>query len=242
MYKFIALAALLAAAHAKQACTRTYTTSDCSGDATNEVCVDLPSGSSCPTLKCTGAIGIYTEVTCSGVCFPADATVALEDGSSKPMSKVQIGDRVQVGPNKFSDVYMFSHNIPAAKAEFVRITTASNAVLRITSAHYLYVNDVLATAGSVRVGDKITLANGTASTVAAVSSVWSEGIYNPHTLHGDIVVDGVLTSTYTTAVHPTVAHAVLAPLRMLYQAGVNVYSSAVEKAMPLLNHLLPQSL
>jgi len=39
-----------------------------------------------------------------------------------------------------------------------------------------------------------------------------------------------------------VAHAILAPLRALYAAGINVYSAAVESAMPLLNRLLPAGL
>jgi len=61
-------------------------------------------------------------------------------------------------------------------------------------------------------------------------------------MHDDSIVDGITTSTYSTAVHPTVAHAILAPLRALYAAGINVYSAAVENAMPLLNRLLPAGL
>ena len=49
----------------------------------------------------------------------------------------------------------------------------------------------------------------------------ARGLYNPHTLHGDVVVDGVLTSTYTGVVHPALAHALLAPLRQLYSAGLS---------------------
>ena len=35
------------------------------------------------------------------------------------------------------------------------------------------------------------------------------GLYNPHTMTGDIVVDGIQTSTYTAAIAPTLAHLAL---------------------------------
>ena len=47
-----------------------------------------------------------------------------------------------------------------------------------------------------------------------------KGLYNPLTLAGDIVVDGILASTYTKAVTPKMAHAALAPLRMMYEIRV----------------------
>jgi len=45
------------------------------------------------------------------------------------------------------------------------------------------------------------------------------GLYNPHTLDGWLVVDGVVTSTYTTAVAPAVAEAALAAARAAYRWG-----------------------
>ena len=61
-----------------------------------------------------------------------------------------------------------------------------------------------------------------AGNVTAVTVEWADGLYNPHTMTGDIVVDGVLTSTYTDAVAPSLAHALLWPVRMLSDAGVQV--------------------
>jgi len=239
--KLFVLAALVATANAVTVCSITYSEPDCKGTGT-KTCASGSGSCSGLSSGCTNLFGTSIQVTCTSGCFPADSTVALESGESKRMSEVTVGDRVQVGDNQFSDVFMFSHSIPKSKAEYVKITTASKAVLRLTDEHYLYVNGALAPAGKVAVGDKVVLANGTASVVVAVSTVEAEGIYNPHTMHGNIVVDGVTTSTYTTAVHPTVAHAILAPLRALYAAGINVYSAAVESAMPLLNRLLPAGL
>ena len=64
----------------------------------------------------------------------------LENGKTKAMSEITIGDRVQVGDNRFSEVYMFSHHIPESKAKFVELKTASMNTLRLTESHYLYVN------------------------------------------------------------------------------------------------------
>jgi Hint module len=47
--------------------------------------------------------------------------------------------------------------------------------------------------------------------------VWREGLFNPQTLHGDVVVDGLRASSYTTAVEPAVAHRLLWPLRVLFE-------------------------
>lgn len=63
------------------------------------------------------------------------------------------------------------------------------------------------------------LSTGRESKVTEVAKVWGVGRYAPHTMGGDIVVNGVLVSTYTTAVHPVLAHVLLAPMRMLHRAG-----------------------
>jgi hypothetical protein len=47
-------------------------------------------------------------------------------------------------------------------------------------------------------------------------------------------VDGILTSTYTDAVSPTLAHALLGPLRQMYAAGATMGQgfSAFAKGVP----------
>lgn len=44
--------------------------------------------------------------------------------------------------------------------------------------------------------------------------VWKSGKYAPHCTHGDLVVNGVAVSSYTTEVNPSIAHALLAPVRL----------------------------
>ncbi len=161
-----------------------------------------------------GIYGTYTLTEKMPVCFPSDATVVLEGGATRRMDQLKVGDRVAVGGGVYSEVFMFTHKMDAVTHEFVSITTASGATIRLTAGHYLPLNGAYAAAGEARVGDRVSLSDGTTSAVVAVSQVWGRGLYNPQTTHGDIVVDGVRASTYTTAVQRTVAHALLAPLRL----------------------------
>jgi hypothetical protein len=78
-----------------------------------------------------------------------------------------------------------------------------------------------------------------------VSTEWAEGLYNPHTMHGDIVVDGVHTSTYTDSVAPALAHALLWPVRMLVSSFPPTHSQVPMLPLHLLRcsgvHLLLNS-
>jgi hypothetical protein len=170
-------------------------------------------------------------------CFPAGATVELEGGAVVPVDTLAVGDRVHVGHGQFSEVFMFTHRVADHAGEYVEVATATGAVLRATSGHYLYVNGGLVPAGSVTVGDTVELGRGGMDVVARVSTVLSTGLYNPQTVHGDVVVDGVRASTYTTAVAPALAHAALAPVRAVF--SVLGWSTAVLDGGSPLAALLP---
>lgn len=154
------------------------------------------------------------------VCFPGDATVELDDGRHIRMADLAVGDRVRVSATAFSPVFLFTHKLPTGAHTFVRLSTASGASLRLTAGHYVYANGRLTAAAAVRVGDALERSgpNPGCDVVTATDRVVGTGLYNPQTLAGDIVVDGLRASTYTTAVEPTVASALLSPLRALYRA------------------------
>lgn len=151
------------------------------------------------------------------VCFPAHATVQMEGGSVNELRHLRIGDRVLVGRNTYSSVFMFTHRLGDVRHAFVRLTAQSGHEITLTSGHYLYVNDVMTAAAAVQIGDMLSLADGSNSQVTGVESVSAIGLFNPQTVHGDIVVNGVRASTYTRAIEPTTAHALLAPLRTIYE-------------------------
>jgi len=105
----------------------------------------------------------------------------------------------------------------------------------------------LVAAAAIVVGDEVrhvpppplvssaAAANGStcaAANVATIGSGWvvvarttvtaatgGRGLYNPHTLDGSLVVDGIVTSTYTTAMAPAVADVALAAGRAAYWWG-----------------------
>lgn len=159
----------------------------------------------------------------NNACFPTHATVELENGSVKTMAEVKIGDRVKVAhPDQFSDVFFFSHRHPHVASKVVHIkTSVDGAELQLSPGHLLYVNGESAPASSVRVGDVVSISHGhrSVASVTAVKSVLTKGLFNPHTVHGDIVVNRVVARTFTTTVHPTLARMLLHPFKLAFHFG-----------------------
>lgn len=169
-----------------------------------------PSPSSSPTSPSDGS-----------TCFPRDARVRLKDGSIVTMSELRVGDIVQDGPRSFSKVILFTHTDAEATTHFLSIKT-NLAELVLTPSHYMYINDQLSPASNARVGDEISVisAHGDSrqAKITDINLVVANGLYNPHTISGDIAVfwkgEAVLTSTYTSAVKPKLAHALTLPFRL----------------------------
>jgi len=159
-------------------------------------------------------------------CFPADAAVELADGRVVAMADLAIGDKVRVAagnvPAAFSPVFLFTHKLPTEPRAYVRLGLADGGALVASAGHYVYAGERLVAAAAVAIGDTLqVVAPGggwTAVAVTSVARVDAAGLYNPQTLHGDIVVDGVRASTFTVAVAPAVASKLLAPLRALYRS------------------------
>lgn len=170
-------------------------------------------------------------------CFPASATVELESGAVVSMVSLQVGDRVRVADGSFSDVYFFSHKDASATSDFYSIRT-STASLSLTAGHLLSVNGKLASARSVVTGDIVSvLKSGSTGgakpgAVIKVTSHSGRGLYNPHTLHGTVVVDGLVTSCLTDALAKPVAGLLLQPFKYAYKAlgsghAINIVNEAV---------------
>lgn len=93
--------------------------------------------------------------------------------------------------------------------------------LILSENHYAYADGRLVAAGKVQPGQKMTSGRGETLTVEDVRQVWKSGRFAPHSMHGDLIVNGVLVSAYTTEVHPSLAHVLLAPVRLFsYVTGV----------------------
>lgn len=148
-------------------------------------------------------------------CFPAHSLVELKNGTVREMHKLEIGDLVRTGTSTFSTVFMFTHRIGYGNYSFIRIETSKGSILSLTPGHYIYVNSGLSAAKAVKVGDVVHGRNG-GEIVQAVSFTKEGGLFNPQTVDGDIMVNGIRASTYTQTVAPMTAHALLAPVRILH--------------------------
>lgn len=166
--------------------------------------------------------GVGAAPSSSSTCFPANAELQLKDGSAIRMDTLQVGHKVRVSHKEHSEVFMFSTKYTDAQATFVHLHTATAGSIQLTEGHYLYVNGKVAQASTVKVGDLLETATGASATVTGITTVQATGLYNPHTMQGDIIVNGFRTTTYTEAIHPTLAHAMLAPIRALYAMNVTV--------------------
>ena len=137
---------------------------------------------------CSGLPGTCTQIVSASSCFPGAALVQLVNGSNVKIQDINIGDSVAVSEKSFSVIYMFSHKYSEARYPFLQIETAANQRLLISHGHYLYANDILVVAQDVKIGDFLETFNGAKTAVTRVSSLTASGLFNPHTLHGDIIV------------------------------------------------------
>lgn len=158
-------------------------------------------------------------------CFPANAKVKLSTGEFISMRDLQVGSLILDSSNSFSKVILFTHADSEILSEFVHIHAEGTDIV-LSPGHFLYVNNRSVAAEDIQAGDVVTKIMDSKknpskpSTVKLVEKKILQGLYNPHTTSGRIVIfwnnyDGVLASTYTKAVNPRLAHTLLWPLRQL---------------------------
>jgi desert hedgehog protein len=188
-------------------------------------------------------------------CFPASATVTLLSGKSVTMEELETGDEILTfdsnGRKVFSPVYLWGHRDADTTASFYEISTAAGAKLTLSEGHYMYVAEngyegaTMASATTlspelVKVGQGawvMTAAGPECSEITEIAKVEKKGLFNPMTLTGTIVVDGVLASCYSESPAfpiestlrgfmnaenvarnaPALHHAVMSPARKLFQ-------------------------
>lgn len=173
-----------------------------------------------PSGECSPG-GRSVNVSAPVACFPADATVSRHDGLVVRMEDLAFAEKIATGAGQHSDVYFFSHRNADEMSEYVSIKhTGSETLLRLSPGHYLYVDGNLRTARTVRTGQRLRDANGKDMLVViGVNREQHRGVYAPTSMHGDLVVDGVVVSSYTDVMHPGLSHKLLYPLRLLYRYG-----------------------
>ena len=151
-------------------------------------------------------------------CFPNNVYVTLKNNKARRLMKdVVIGDLIQTGPETWSEVYGFTHADTTSFNTFLTIETVKSSIT-LTPGHYLYVNGNLKLARDVEIGDCLNKTD----KVIRIRTTILQGLINPHTMDGKIMVNGIEASNYTDFLAAAVAHKLMFPWRLAYQVGKTV--------------------
>ena len=156
--------------------------------------------------------------------------VRTEDGSTKRLDEVELGERIAAldshGDIVYSEVIAFLDRSITERRQFVRLTTESGRVLTLTPAHLVPVEGGSTVfAGRVQPGDKILVRDPVDENetlrhrlrwdkVVDSRLVLEEGIYAPLTSEGTVLVDDVVASCYAIVDNQELVHLAFLPYRM----------------------------
>lgn len=158
-------------------------------------------------------------------CFAPDATTLVLDKGQVPMKNLHVGDKVLTSGGQYQPVYSMFHVHKSQLTLYMQIHTAHSEnttltgirPLEITPNHMLFVKGYKnpVPASQVQVGDYIFIVHPVAphsvknwhfhsaledamtlARVTNINKVIRNGLYNPLTPDGTIVVDGIAASAY----------------------------------------------
>jgi hypothetical protein len=133
-----------------------------------------------------------------GACFSENNFVEVESKGLIAMKSLKIGDKVKDANGNMVTVYSFGHYQQNTKVEYLQIHAKElRRPLEISKDHLLFVNGAAVPASTVKVGDRIALAQGTGK-VDKIHVVTRSTAYAPFTTSGTIMVSGVAASSYVT--------------------------------------------
>ena len=142
-----------------------------------------------------------------GGCYPGSAIFVDARGRRRQMESLLVGEEVQGITNNgiiTEPVITFIHRQQDVFQQYMKITTFTKKILKITEDHLLFVEkEGEATAIPVRdvtIGDTVFVRGDLGAlerdAVQNISHVYEKGVYAPVTLSGTILVNDVLTSCY----------------------------------------------
>lgn len=135
----------------------------------------------------------------------------------------------------YEEVFMFSHRTPSAVSTFITLVTDSGNHVTTTPGHYVWVAMGVRKSNTwsgqpvrvedIKVGDCLlklddAVAQVSLACVVGKTEQLGTGLYNPHTVSGSIVVNGIVALTFTDTLPPSLLiHSIVtAPARLLYLA------------------------
>ena len=170
------------------------------------------------TRQCRDKRGRVVSCLGQAACFPASATVTVDDGSESgkktQITDLKIGDKVlsvesSTGKVSYSDVYAHGHRDSESMSKYHTLTTASGKSLQLSPEHYMHVSEHGCSgsiASATTLGAKfVKLGMGawihssegmTCSPIVEIRQSEEKGLYNSFTLNGNMLVDDVYASCY----------------------------------------------
>jgi hypothetical protein len=177
----------------------------------------------------------------SNACFAESEVVTMENGMTKSIAEVQIGDRIlsadAAGKTSFSDVVYVPHGANTIEATFVMLTTESGRNVKMTTNHILPAGQCGAAmtvrrADAVSAGDCVMTMDGEEKVMDMVT-MQGKGIYTVVTNKEYIVVNGIVATPFG-GVNPTLANMYYNLHRLVYAfmpAALVSSNSMVQQAM-----------
>jgi len=137
------------------------------------------------------------------VCFSSHATARVLGKGRVAMKDLVPGDKVLTASGEHKTMFSMNHYHRTKATVFLRIHTdlETERPLELSHNHMVFVEaekNHPVPAASVNIGDKIWSADDGLREVLDIETVVRNGLYNPLTMDGTIVVDGVVASTYTS--------------------------------------------
>jgi Hint module len=167
--------------------------------------------------------------TMSPACFAATERVTLDDGATKAISDVAVGDRIltvnaHTGAQVYSDVAYLPHGKNTDKAVFTVLATEAGRDVKMTANHMLPAGACdaagslpVVAASTVSAGDCVQTVSGR-ERVVSVGTVAGEGIYTVIAMEELLVVNGIVATPYG-GVNPALANVYYNLHRLMYSVA-----------------------
>eukprot|EP00746_Dinoflagellata_sp_MGD_P131925 gnl/MRDRNA2_/MRDRNA2_65660_c0_seq1.p1 gnl/MRDRNA2_/MRDRNA2_65660_c0~~gnl/MRDRNA2_/MRDRNA2_65660_c0_seq1.p1 ORF type:complete len:551 (+),score=86.21 gnl/MRDRNA2_/MRDRNA2_65660_c0_seq1:29-1681(+) len=237
----------------------------------------IASDSECQELECaTVCAGSEAEdAKGSKNCFPGNSKVETPRGVIS-VSELRVGDRVQAvdhrGRTFWDDVYFFGHADEHSIEQYllIELDGPSSPKLQVSHKHFLpgclsgqrcsWADRIETYAQNFKKGDYVWISSNSGMhmeveqrPIQSVSSVRAKGLYNPYTLSGNLVVDGVVSSAHSNwilddltpasciGLLPSVYQVLFFPGQILYHILSLVGPGTRESVVNILDVNSPQS-
>jgi len=142
-----------------------------------------------------------------GTCFHGATQVTLEDKTTKAMTELQLGDKIQTadihGNLAFAPIISLPHKAGNSEmATFLKIVTDSGKSVQMTPGHLIpNCEGKMFNANKIAVGDCVMTVDGK-ETVSEVTSATHFGVYTAVTAHALIVASGIIASPFSVENDP----------------------------------------